>query len=718
MEILRDYSQIVNKTKDALNIDISQIPFLDILPDYELEHLAEKSTVSTQPHQICNVAELIFQLNEYIPALCNYIKLFLYKKEYDAIYYFLSKMFASHVGATTYVSKADKYTFEQRYFDRFIEVVKTSKIDLEQYLPLVLDSITKPNLKIHVWEQPAMEYMQNLIRENEDEVADYILQNDEYELEFLKLILEFNTQKGISLLFNNRYVQRIGEKNAELFLKQYIKDTLNFFDKNLENAGQNRFHYIKVLASITNNTEVESRLKDVFATENDAEIKEYLSKHLGISQKTNFGSAKHFRVLAQTKVTEVQERSLGCAFENMPLRFLDGEMADNISKTYLINIFKEESNLQNLQGLSSLYAVFDKQDLSMFANKLFDKLIKKPDINCAKWCVRMCSLLSENMFERIIYEFLIVLYKLGRKKEAYYFTECLLYSQKRSFLEVFVRLRDNALFKQKEEEFISIYAKQCKISISHVKDLLVPEVLDEQQTQAEIERLYWGFIAGRKYSFETFNKLFIHHAVFNSFAQRLVFGEYKQGKMYSLFKVNGTQIEYIFGNKLSSEDSEPYVSIAHSLDLDERFEKIIINNPNPLFEQFPKFNFDVKNFERTSISVSNLEGMLVNGQTFVRNMSQKQFRPNANDGQIMFSSLVQTMPLLNLLAEVEFEREITAQSQTATLGQIRFYHLNAVMKDQQTFITNKANSISVGSLPERYFEYVLDSVYNSIKGIR
>ena len=72
-----------------------------------------------------------------------------------------------------------------------------------------------------------------------------------------------------------------------------------------------------------------------------------------------------------------------------------------------------------------------------------------------------------------------------------------------------------------------------------------------------------------------------------------------------MFKVNGIEIEYIFGGKLSNEDAEPYVSIVHSLDLDERFEKTIIYNPNPLFEQFPKFNFDVKNFERTKNSWQN-----------------------------------------------------------------------------------------------------------------
>ena len=199
------------------------------------------------------------------------------------------------------------------------------------------------------------------------------------------------------------------------------------------------------------------------------------------------------------------------------------------------------------------------------------------------------------------------------------------------------------------------------------------------------------------------------------FAQRLVFGEYKQGKVYSIFKVVDKEIVYIFGSKLTNEDTEPYVSIVHSLDLDERFEKINLRANNPLFEQFPKFNFDVKNFNRTSISVNNLEGMLVDGGNFVEEMQQKGFCVNANKDEVLFPSMVQQMPLLNLLAEVEFEKPISKQSRTATLGQIRFYHLNSVMKDKDTYITNKANSLSVGSLPERYFEYVLDGVYNSIK---
>ena len=714
MEILRSYSQIVNKTKQVFDVDISEIPFLDKMHDYDLENLAEKANLCENPHIISELAELVFQLNEFSFALTNYIKMFLYMKQYDAVYYFLSKLFVSHVGSSAYSSKLQIYSYEERFFDRFIEVVKFANIELELYLPLVLNAISKDTEKIYVWKAPAMEYMQTFIRENEDEVSDYVLANDQYELEFLKLILEFNTQKGISILFDNKKVQRIGEEKAEQFLKQYIKDTLAFFDKNLENAGENRFHYIKVLSSIKNNNEVETRLVDVFENETNPEIKEYLSKLLGLSEKQNFGTDKHFKVLAQKKVTNVQERSLGCAFENMPLVFVDGTEANNQEKTYLIDIFKEQSNLQNLYGLNSLYDVFEKQSLNKFANILFNKLSKKDDINCAKWAVRMFALLSDGLEERMVYEFLIVLYKLGRKKEAYYLTECLLYSKKHNFLEVFTRLSENKYFQAKQQEFEEIYSKECNVSLSKVKDALVPQQYNEEIYEQEKQRLYWEFIAGRKYSISEFEKYFIHKPLFNDFAQKLIFGEYKNGKLYSIFKVEGLEKKYIFGAELSSEDAIPYISIVHTLDLDERFEKLVLPKDNLLFNQFPKLGFDVKNFNRTSISVQNLEGMLVNGKSFVEKLQEKQFKINANADDVVFPSLVHIMPLLDLLAEVEFEKPISNQTQTATLGQIRFYRLSEVMKDKQAYITNKASSISVGSLPERYFEYVLSSVYNSI----
>ncbi len=715
MEILREYSQIVNKTKIVLSYDISETPMLDKMNDNELEYIANHSNLCDDIKQIGELSELIFQLNDYVPALVNYTKIFLYLHNYDAVKEFISKLYVGHVGYVSYQSKNKQYNASERLFDRFIEVVKIGNIDVELYMPLVLGAIFDEKQSIYVWHDIAMEYMQNYMRENEDEIGNYIAENENYELEYLTLILNFNTQKGISILFNDKTHAKISEEKAEYFLKTYISDTLSYFDKHLPTDKQSRFHYIKVLAGISNNVEVETRLENLYENEQDDEIKEFLAKRLGITEILNFGTERHFKVLAQKKVQDVQERTLGVAFLNLPLLYVSGESANNIEKTYLIDIFKEEKNLLNLNGLKSLYSIFNKESLNSFAEKLFNKLSNKDDINCAKWCVRMFSLFSDGLFERSIYEFLNVLYRVGRKKEARYLMLCLLYSQKPSFIEMFKRLKQYDAFNTNFDEYVDIFASINEVNKEEVKDLCVLDNLTEEEIDKEKKRLYLNFISGRRYTREMFKKIFIHNKVYNDFAQHLVFGEYKQNKLYSVFVVSNKEIVYIYGNETKSIDNEVYIMLVHSLDLDERFEKVDLSLNDPLFVQFNKTQINLDNINKSNIAFSNYHGTMVNGESFVKKLSNFGFTPNINDGEVMFDCLVCKNNILNLLVEVEFEKSITKISQTATIGNIRFYRLNQCMMDKQKYITNKAQSLNLFGINERYFDYIISSIQSAIR---
>lgn len=715
MEILREYNQIVNKTKKVLSYDISETPFLDKMDDSQLEYIASHSKITQNLKDISELSELIFQLNDYVPALVNYTKIFLYLQSYDAIIEFISKLFVGHVGTANYQSRLKAYNVEERLFDRFIEIVKIGNIDIEIYLPLILSAIFDDKKNIYVWHDIAMEYMQNYMRDNEDIIGDYVLQNERYELEYLKLILTFNTQKGISIIFNDKIHAKISEEKAEFFLKTYIADTLAYFDKHLPNEKESRYHYIKVLAGINNNMEVESRLENIYKTETDEEIKLFLSKRLNIAETLNFGTEKHFKVLAQKKVQNSQERTLGIAFENLELKYSSGEYANNLEKTYLINIFKEEKNLLNLASLNTLYSIFDKNSLNSFAEKLFHKLSNKDDINCAKWCVRMFSLLSEGLFERSIYEFLNVLYKVGRKKEARYLTLCLLYSKKPNFLEMFKRLKQYESFNAYFDEYVNIFSSINNFNKEEIKDLCVLDNLTDEEIEKEKQRLYINFISGRRYSRDIFKKVFIYNKVYNDFAQRLVFGEYKQDKIHSVFVMSNKEIVYIYGNETKDIDNDVYISIVHSLDLDERFDKVDLSLNNPLFVQFNKSNVDMSTINKSNIAFSNYQGTIVNGERFIKALSKCSFKPNVNDGEVYFDSLVCKNDILNLLVEVEFEKQISATSQTATIGNIRFYRLNQCMMDKQKYITNKAQSLSLIGINERYFDYVISSIQSAIK---
>ena len=710
MEVLREYSQLVNKTKAVLSYDISETPMLDKMADADLEYIANHSKVTDDVKLVGELAELVFQLNDYVPAVVNYITIFLYAQKYYAVMEFLSKLYAGHISGAMYTSKGKDYNIKERIFDRFIEIVEIGSIPVEIYMPLILTAIFDDKSELYYWHDISMEYMQNYMREHADELGNFVLNNSQYELNFLTLILSFDTQKGIDIIFNDMSHKNVSEENAEYFLKKYINDTLAYFDKYLPTEKEARFHYIKILSAIKNNVEVESRLEKIYDEENDPQIKEYLSKRLGISETLNFGSEAHFGVLARKKVVELQERTLGIAFENLPLQFKSGKQADNIEKTYLIDVFKQEKNLLNLASFKSLYDVFDKKSLNGFAEKLFDKHSQNKDILSSKWCVRMFSLLSDDLFERKIYEFLLVLYRLNRNKEARYLTLCILYSQKPLFLEMFNRLRQFENFTKYFDEYVEIFANQNKKSVEEVKDLVLPTTLSDNEIQNEIKRLYQNFISHRVYTRELFSRLFIHHKIFNQFANRLVFGEYKQDKLYSIFLVKGQEIVYIYGTK--QEGNDVVISLVHSLDLDDRFEKVDLKLNNALFEQFRQSKIDVRDFSRASMSVSNFYGTIVDGVDFVKHLQKHDFVPNMKEGEVQFTSMVCENKILNILVEISFQKPITSISPVATLDSIRFYRLSEVMRDQQKYITVKFQSLSLGGVEERYFDYILSLIKN------
>lgn len=709
MEVLRSYTQLVNQTKKVLDYDISETPILDKMSEEDLEDIASKSKMCEDIKEVSHLSELVFQLNNFSNALVNYTTIFLAMEKYEEVKEFISKMYASHVDTQNYVSKLKEYNMEERLFDRFIETVMLGKIGSKLYLPLVLKSIFDNKSKLYIWHDIAMEYMQNYMRENHD-LEDIFSQNETLELEYLSLLLEFNTQKAISILFNDLAREKISEEHAEQFLKAYINDTLAYFDKNLPSDDEKRFHYIKVLSAIKNNSNIETRLETIYETEKNEEIKSFLSQRLGITETLNFGTYKHFKILAQKKVIDVQERSLGVAFENLPLEFIDDTFANNQEKTYLINIFKEENNLLNLVSLNSLYQIFKKESLNKFAEKLFDKLSNKEDINSAKWCVRMFSLFCDDMFERKVYEFLYTLYRLNRKKEAMYLTKCLIYSKKPKFLEMITRLQAFDLFMEHYSDFVKAYAQVMNRPCEEIKDLSLPYSISEERVEQEKARLYQNFISGRKYSKQTFKSLFIDHPVFNDFAQRLVFGEYKQNKLYSVFLVHGKETEYVYGNNLGNASNDVYISLVHSLDLDDRFEKVDLRLNNPLFEQFSICKFDVKNFNRANLSVSNFYGTIVEGEKFVCSLKNKGFYPNLNDGEVLFDSFIGKNEILNLLVEIELQKPVSVISPTMVLGNIRFYRLNDVMMDKQKYITNKSQSLSLAGINNRYFDYVMSAI--------
>ena len=77
MEILREYSQLVARTNKVLSYDISETPMLDEMQDNDLEYIANHSNRCDELKEVSSLSQLVFQLNNFVPALVNYSKIFL-----------------------------------------------------------------------------------------------------------------------------------------------------------------------------------------------------------------------------------------------------------------------------------------------------------------------------------------------------------------------------------------------------------------------------------------------------------------------------------------------------------------------------------------------------------------------------------------------------------------------------------------------------------------
>lgn len=717
MEILRDFSQITQKNKEIFGVAFNDVAILDPLSRTDIIKLVDGIQISDKQEETTKLAELIFQLRDYSAGLENYIKMFLFTKYYEGVYFFLSKLFVAHIKGANYTSKNYEYSLQERFFDRFIEVVKTSDLNIFDYIEFLFNIIEKESSIISIWKRPAIEYMQTLFREQESEVISFVKNHAEYQKTYFEIMLSFNSQKAINMLFNDVLQTKMSDQMTGLLLKEYFDETMAFFDKNLPGAGEKRFHYIKLLCSIGNTTEVQTRLEDLYEEEKDIIVKDYIKGKLGLKDNVvkYTCSSLHFNTLAMKKVKSVQNSVMGLPFNNLNANFKDTkEPANNTVKTFVINIFDENNNLENLYELKQVCDNFD-DGLYAFASTLFDKVKTFPDINRARWAIRLISISSYGTLEQNLYDLCYNLFVRDEVKQAKYLLKCLIYCKKQSVIDLLQQLTDENIdsFMKEKDFYYQLYSQQNNISLSDLSDKLTVDEVSEEALILQGKKLYNAFIENKKYTPMQFDEMFVCKKLYNELAQGLIFGEYKNERLYSLFMLKGQNKEYILDTK-PFVDSGAYIKLVHSLDLDEKYEDAKKLFKNKYVLQFSNNSFDVKKFNK-SIAVGSMHGILINAMKFIGNLQNFGFIKNFNPDKQEIDSMLYLSATSNLLAEVEFEMPIKSDALNASLGNIRFYKMSDCIRHNNYFILNRSNSLPVKDIPYRLFDYILSSISKSLK---
>lgn len=720
MIILRDVKQINDKINEMLGYvafgDTDESFINECFDKTRIETISKNVGDLTDKKQLLDdISHLVFQLREYMNAVGNTVKILLATKNYASVYYFITRIFVAHLGNIVYNSSQGTYNIIERYFDRFIEVVKNEKVEAELFMPLLLDIFRTDKVGgISNWKSPAVEFLQGFFNEHEEWAIEFLQNNKDMKYELLKAITEFNTPKGISLIIEDYITNKDLDKVQALhILKKYKRDSLMSIDKYIvDSEGESRKALVDILLNFDNDTEVTTRLQELFTREKDEEIKELIARKIGITETLSIKREKQYLFAVRKNIKEPQERSLGVPFDKLKLRYESGYEADNAGKSFLIYLFKEEKNLENLRKLEVLRNVFINTDLEEFAYAIFSSLMKKDDINQAKWCVRMAALLCDSKQDKISY-FVKKLLENNRKKEAKYMLEAMLYSGKEYAINIIKEelADENSICIESLDYFAGILAKTTEQDKQDIMDYFIPDVIRDTLVKNQTERIYKEFISNRTFSEEHLKYVICRNKLLTKLYSGLILGEYLFGRLYNCFVIENGIKKFLYGTELS--DASKKISVVHSLELDDRCEFVKDYIKYPTFNQFESSRFNVEEFSRSSISVNRFCGMFVDLNSFTEKLTEKGFMINKAYDEIEFSSFIHLMPDLNLIAEVMLEKPVITGTKIATIGAVHFLRYEDILLDKNKYLTTKANAVSVGSLPSRYFDFILNTIYES-----
>ena len=727
MEILRSLDQIYQKINDVFGlnnqIDLQALNFAgELCPQPEVEKIANLASQNDFGKTITPLFELIFQLNNYTALICNICHVFLFAKKYEELFVLANKIFVAHIGTKPYNSKSATQP-GQRSFDRLVEIVRLAEISNKIFVEFLVKIQTPGQKPYTIWKEPALEYLQSFFLENEKWLFDFVQKNPEMKYPTLGAILNFSTSKGVDFLIKD-YLSDPNANKEEILtqLKHFKRETIIYIDTELpKSPTEVQLKMVEILLGMSSDNEVMTRVQDLYASTKNPDIKACISAKLGICDTINIRTEKQFLYAARRKIKDPQERSLGVPFDKFVLKTVGGVDATNNVFSFIIFLFKEEKNLLNLYKLKILETIFVKEHLQYFAQKLFETLKQKGDILQAKWCVRMFSLLSGSAVMNETFNFLSSLLNQGRHKEAKYLIYALIFSKRVEIIDFIQESLDEqqSLIKEDLENLIDTMSLALNLHKEDIKDMLVPSQFSIGEFDIQRDRLYGAFIAGKTYPKPIFRKMFLQNKIYNKLAQNLVFGEYRFGRLHNAFIVKDTTIEFIVGRTLfednTDKDADISIGIIHPLDMDFKFQPALNYFAAPTFNQFEQARFSTTDHPITATTVNRFVGVMINPQKFLQYVFAQGFRPNKHKEDQACESVVHLFPMLNILAEIGFQKAISEQSSFGSLSKICFYKLSDTMQTQGKYLTQKISALPISNLPNRYFNHILSIILEASK---
>ena len=763
MKIIQTITDLKNALIDSFASALDEVDATNVV-----EYVLEEKTIDTKiiidklnkkPLSIkaCNeMSEVVMQLRDYRNILKHIIELFLRSKNFEQICTFVNRLFVAHIGDYSYNSREKSYRIEERYFDRFVEIIKYCEIDSKDFLPFFLAIFkSEANSPMFVWKEPLKEYLKLFVKNSEKEFIDFLSLNNS--VDGLEFFLQVSTVATISYIVNG-YIKGTFFDNSiiDKLLVKYKSECFNELEKHLSSKDDNvLIRAISLLAIFKGERQVDDRAMNIYENTKSEKVRQHISKEFGYDKYQKFGSLRAFEMKVEKDVSVIQERLYGLRLTKYYQKYnIDPHSFDAKVMTFVMESFKTVESY-NIKFLDEYFSYVSDDLKSAIANIVYETAMVRDKLNNSKWAIRLICSIGDGQLLNKAFDTLCSWY--GYDNEAWeYMITCIVDCRRAEYIGLLKKLNNVELI-NKHSNFLNrktqLFAKLTGIDMDYIydglcndfglndngerifelgrrnivikltkddilqynqktgkpariadnvkyKDMYIKEYLIKLRkcVISENKRFIKKFFNNKTYHPADFNYLIKGNNLLKVLAQNYLWGKYKDGKLYEVFELVGNTERYIYGGAV---DGEYVIGLVHPIEIKDKI-VYIKERTSAGAEQLSQKIFDKNNYSQNAQWIDSFAGKFVDAKKFVNKLKHRGYRINDLSKALVFSQMVKPDFDLNLLTEVVFENVYYGKETTTTISVVRFYKLDTLLQDKN-YILNKSEALSIGNIDYRTF---------------
>ena len=635
MIILRSLEQLQNLVADAFKNEYSEDNAQKIAnfvvygsgDGKEILELAKsKRQASFDKNIFGELCQVVFQLNNYRLVLKNYIEVLLASFQFESVCSFVNKLFVANVGNFTYRSVQKQYSLSERYFDRFVEIIKYCNIADELVMPYFIEILKADASSLcYNYKAPLKEYLKLYLQTTHEKLFAYVTKEKIYDC--FEYLLEADTNKTLKYLLEG-YLD--GGLDCISVIKAYItkykQEAFNLLEPYCYSSNEEvAYKAINILLLFKGDWGVDNFLNNVYENNPSLKLKKIVSKELEIDKFVKFETKDEFTNKILETTPTIQERLYGLRLRRYYEQYNLTDDFECKTATFMMETFKTLSNELLLKYMKEYFEYADKSTKEKIADIVFTVASERDKLNGSKWALRLIACFGSRVLLEKMFDVASGWLESLKTSDAEYFFKCLALCGRSVFIDFIKTLRLNKKIDNKKirkiEKYLETYSQTTGVSCDDIDFMLTQDFgLDknsernfdlgrriikiqlakdlevyvynaetgkagriaddvvcgeinlkeyikniEKEVSKQKKRLYQMFLNHSVMTKEDFEKHIQKHNLLKVVASNVLWGKYKNDRLYETFKLKNGEIKHISGSYMSDEDYQ--IAIVHPLDL-------------------------------------------------------------------------------------------------------------------------------------------------------